>query len=65
MRQILLFKPEKTTEWLFFIVNSFCFLTYTTLSAVLTTKLRGVPIERRTKVIMLVYILTFLCKPIC
>ena len=65
MREILLYKPERSDEWLFFIVNAICFLTYTSLSVVLTTKLRGVPIERRTKVIMLVYVLTFLCKPIC
>ena len=65
MREILLYKPERAHEWLFFIVNAFCFLTYTTLSVVLTAKLRGVLIERRTNVIMLVYVLTFLCKPIC
>jgi hypothetical protein len=62
MREILLYKPERSDEWLFFIVNAICFLTFTSLSMVLTTKLRGVPIERRTKVIMLVYVLTFLCK---
>ena len=61
MREILLYKPDREVEWLFFIVNAFCFLCYTTLSVVVTTKLRGVSIERRTKMIMLVYVLTFLC----
>jgi hypothetical protein len=61
MREILLYKPDREVEWVFFIVNAFCFLIYTTLSVVVTTKLRGVSIERRTKMIMLVYVLTFLC----
>ena len=64
MREILLYTSERAREWVFFIVNAFCFLTYTALSVVLIAKLRGVPIERRTKIIMLVYVLTFLCKPI-
>ena len=62
MREILLYKPDREIEWLFFIVNAFCFLSYTTLSVIVTTKLRGVSIERSTKIIMLVYVLAFLCK---
>jgi hypothetical protein len=62
MREILLYKPVREVEWLFFIVNAFCFLSYTTLSVIVTTKLRNVSIERSTKIIMLDYVLTFLCK---
>ncbi len=46
------------------IVNSFCFLTYTTLTGIILCNLRGVIHERRTIKIIAVYIIAFLCNPI-
>ena len=48
---------------LYFIVNSLCFLIYTTLAGIVLCKLRGVNHERRTIKIISAYIIAFLCNP--
>ena len=48
---------------LFLWVNASCFVIYTTLALILLLyKLRGVPIEARTRNNVAAYIFTFFCK---
>ena len=45
---------------LFFGVNAACFIVYTVLAGVVLRLLKGVPLERRTINIMLLFFFTFL-----
>ena len=51
-----------TIQWLYFSVNSTCFIVYCILLGIILAKLKRTNLETRTKNMMTVYVLTFLRK---